>query len=78
MSNQEEIPQRLERCTVTASVYDGTAAAVYRWSGNDRDGRVTFDEDFADWTDHEIREHAAAMIGIEEPGEIRKIEVVWE
>lgn len=77
MSNQEEIPQHLERCTVTVGP-EGRGSAVYRWSGNDVDGRVTFDEDFADWTDREIRECAAAIIGIEELGEIRKIEVFWE
>lgn len=68
--------QKLERCTAT--VTNGIVSATYRWEGNDRDGGIRHDEDVSTWTDGEIRDAIAALIGAEEKEDVEKIEVVWD
>jgi hypothetical protein len=70
--NSEE---RLLRCK--AHVDDeGRLSMTYRWSHLDVDGHDSHDEDVSDWSDRDIRDLVASLIGIENEGDIEKIEVV--
>lgn len=59
-------------CRVT--VMDGRAVARYRWAGLDVDGSESIDENVSDWSDDDIRETVATMIGADSE-QARKIEV---
>ena len=63
--------QKLEFCQVDVA---GTLIH-YRWEGNDIDGCDSFDEDVSSWSDSEIREMASGVVGIEDPGDIKLIEI---
>lgn len=60
-------------CKVT--VHDGVASARYHWEDLPVPGSISHDEDVSDWTDEEIADCIADLVGIEE-GEKDKIEVV--
>ncbi len=66
--------QVCEHCRIDVSC-DGQAVATYRWAGNKVDGRDAHDEDVSEWSDDEIREVFAGLLGITEG--IEEIEVVW-
>ena len=64
-----------DRCRVNID-FEGNAVAIYRWKSLDVDGRDVLDEDVTDWSDDEIRDVVAGVIGIIEGKEA--IEIVWE
>lgn len=68
------MPDVLNYCVVT--VTDRTAAVRYRWNDK-REGSDLIDDDVSEWTDEEIREVVANIVGIEDDDR-EKIEVVWD
>lgn len=57
---------KLDYCTVTVREGEGASFARYRWIGNEGSGSDTFDEDLSSWSDDDIREHVAAIVGIDD------------
>lgn len=64
--------QICERCEVVVDC--GQATATYRWAGMDVDGHETIDDDVTEWSEGEIRDMMADMIGIEEGRDLISVE----
>lgn len=54
-----------EWCRVTINT-SGQARADYKWAGLDRQGSDALDEDVSEWSDQEVREVVAGIIGVED------------
>ncbi len=76
MSTTEEEPKLLH-CQVVPCALGNGASITYRWEGLDVDGHDSIEDDCSDWTDDEIRDSAATIIGAETPENHAKIEVCW-
>ena len=67
----------LEYCEVTVSA-EGLARAEYKWAGLGVAGSQSHEEDVSQWSDDEIRECFADLLGIEDENDKAKIKVVWD
>lgn len=62
-------------CKVTVS--GDTAIARYRWEGLMVDGSDCLDDDISGWSDDDIRQTVALVVGIDKV-DVKRIDVIWD
>lgn len=74
MTKKKDSKPHLLWCKVV--IEEGQARATYRWSDTIVNGRHDHDEDVSSWTDDEVVNLIADMIGADERDR-EKIEIEW-
>ena len=69
-------PEHLERCDIR--VQNGIATARYRWAHLRVDGHIQHDEDVTGWTDQDVLNVMANLIGIDTPKDRAVMRLVWD
>lgn len=69
-----ESNSRLVRCIIKVGP-DGRVRATYRWSHLQIDGHDCHDEDVTSWSDQEIKQCVADLIGVTKPEDLDRMVV---